>query len=334
MIVDVKKAILHILDCNSGAGIFSDEEMDMSDAGLNAYLTKHIEKVYDDPGIRTGEFTESSGFKYHLKEYLADEISFAKFSIFAAERLYENIKNSENIESCDIVVCECIISEKRTIAVLKFDNKVGFVHHVTQQDGKITNEIINHYAILPSTSQKITHCAFIDTEDLSIRYKGKKIKIEGESVDLIADALLECVFDISVKESFNAVRKIAKGVADEYGASGIETEARMKKYVKESAMAEDEINVEKVAETVFEGLVSAKQDFVDKAKEANVPEKFEMNEYVTKKVNANIRLVTDKGIEILFPSEYYEDDENISIINNDDGTISVQINNINKLTNK
>ena len=165
MIVDVKKAILHILDCNSGAGIFSDEEMDMSDAGLNAYLTKHIEKVYDDPGIRTGEFTESSGFKYHLKEYLADEITFAKFSLFAAERLYENIKNSENIESCDIVVCECIISEKRTIAVLKFDNKVGFVHHVTQQDGKITNEIINHYAILTeNNSLRIyRYRGFIDT---------------------------------------------------------------------------------------------------------------------------------------------------------------------------
>ena len=59
-----------------------------------------------------------------------------------------------------------------------------------------------------------------------------------------------------------------------------------------------------------------------------------MNEYITKKVNANIRLVTDTGIEILFPSEYYKDDDNISIINNDDGTISVQINNISKLTNK
>lgn len=334
MIVDVKKAILHILDCNSGAGIFSEEEIDVSEGMINAYFCKHIEKVYEDPGIRKGEFTDNSGFKYHLKEYVNNEITFQNFSLFAAERLYENIKNSENIESCDIAVCECVISERPIIAVLKFDNKTGFVHHVNQQEGKIKNEIINHYAILPSMTQKITHCAFVDMEDMSIKYKGKKIKIEGETVDLIADALLECVFDISVKESFNAVRKIAKNVADEYGANEIETEARMKKYVKESAIAAEEIKVEEVAETVFEGLVSAKHDFVEKTKEANVPQTFEMNEYVTKKVNANIRLVTDTGIEILFPSEYYKDDENISIINNDDGTISVQINNINKLTNK
>lgn len=334
MIIDVKRAILHILDCSSGAGIFSEEEIDITEGGINAYFCKHIEKVYDDPGIRKGEFTDNSGFKYHLKEYINNEITFQNFSLFAAERMYENIKNSENPESCDIAVCECIINEKHIMAVLKFDNKTGFVHHVNQQDGKIKNEIINHYAILPSMTQKITHCAFIDMEDMSVKYKGKKIKIEGESVDLIADALLECIFDISVKESFNAVRKIAKNVADEYGANEIETEARMKKYVKESAVASEEIKVEEVADTVFEGLVSAKHDFVEKTKEANVPQTFEMNEYVTKKVNANIRLVTDTGIEILFPCEYYKDDENISIINNDDGTISVQINNINKLTNK
>lgn len=334
MIVDIKKAILHILDCNSGAGIFSEEELELEEGVIKAYFCSHIEKVYGDPGIRKGEFTDNSGFKSYLKEYLSDEISFQKFSMSVAERLYENIKNSENTESCDIAVCECIINEKRVIAVLKFDNKVGFVHHVSQNEGKIKNEIINHYAILPSISQKITHCAFIDTEDFSIKYKGKKIKIEGETVDLIADALLECIFDISVKESFNAVRKIAKTVSEEYGANEIETEARIKKYVKESAIAADEIKVEDVAETVFEGLVSAKQEFVEKTKEASVPETFEMNAYVAKKVNASIRLITDTGIEILFPSEYYKDDENISIINNDDGTISVQINNINKLTNK
>lgn len=334
MIIDIKKAILHILDCTGGAGIFSEEEIDLSDTVISAYLCRHIEKIYSDPGIRKGEFTKGSGFKYHLGEYINGAESFAGFSLFTAERLYENLKTAEKAESCDIAVCECTIGSRPVIAVLKFDNKIGFVHHISQEDGKIKTQIINHYAILPSLSQKISHCAFVDMEDMSIRYKGKKIKIEGETVDVIADALLECVFDISAKESFNAVRKIAKNIADEYGANEIETEARMKKYVKESAVNTEEIKVDEVAETVFDGLASAKQEFMEKTKDANVPQVFEMNEYITKKVNAGIRLVTDTGIEILFPSEYYKDDDNISIINNDDGTISISINNINKLTNK
>ena len=136
------------------------------------------------------------------------------------------------------------------------------------------------------------------------------------------------------KQSFNAVRKIAKNVTEEYGANEIETEARIKKYVKESAVDSEEIKIEEVAESVFEGLVSAKNDFIEKTKEALVPEKFEMNEYVAKKVNANIRLITDTGIEILFPSEDYKDDENISITTNQDGTISILINNVGQIINK
>lgn len=334
MIVDIKKAILHVLDCTAGAGIFSEEEIDLEDTVISAYLCRHIEKIYDDPGMRCGEFNAVSGFKYHLGEYREGKESFADFSLFAAERLYEALKSAEKAESCDIVVCECSVGERPVAAILKLDNKVGFVHHVEQSDGKIKNKIINHYAILPFATQKITSCAFVDMEDMSIRCKGKRLKIDGETVDLIADALLEGVFDISAKESFNAVRKIAKSVSEDYGTNEIETEARMKKYVKEATVSAEEIKVEEVAETVFDGLASAKHDFVEKAKEAQVPQSFETNEYITKKVNANLRLVTDTGIEILFPAEYYKDDENISIINNDDGTISVQINNINKLTNK
>ena len=44
--------------------------------------------------------------------------------------------------------------------------------------------------------------------------------------------------------------------------------------------------------------------------------------------------MTDTGIEISFPAEYYKDDENIFIINNDDGTISIRIDNVNQIINK
>ena len=71
-----------------------------------------------------------------------------------------------------------------------------------------------------------------------------------------------------------------------------------------------------------------------KTQKAMVPETFEMNEYITKKINKNIKIVSDNGIEIAFPAEYYNDGDNIVITENEDGTISVQINNIKQLENK
>lgn len=334
MIIGLTKAILHILDAMSGVTMYSDAELDISDATINNFVTTHIEKIYEDAGMRTGEFNSNSGFKYHLQEYINEEIDFPQLSHSIAERVYEGISNSENPESCDVLVCEFMSNERRILGVLKCDNKIGFTHQVIQENGQIKNALINHYAILPTLSQKITECAFVCMDDFSIKYKGKKRKIDGEALDLIADVLLECLFDISSKESINAVTKIAKKVTQDNGGDSIETTAKMKQYITENLNEIDYIEPEKVAEAVFDGRPVMKDEFIEKIKEAEVPEQVEINQYVTKKLSSNVKISTDIGVEISFPAEFYKDEEHIEIINNEDGTISIKINNIGELINK
>lgn len=339
MIVGIKHAILHILDANSGVTVYSDGELDVSDAGINNFITKHIDKVCEGAGLRKGEFNKNSGFLYHLKEYLEqseENRDLKSLSLFIAEKIYEGISSAENTESCDIIVCDCNINETPTLAVLKCDNKIGYTHQIQQEEGMVKNNLINHYAILPSTSQRISECAFINQLDFSIKYTGKKRKIDGENVDLIADFLLECVFDLSPREAINTVSKIAKKVTEENGGDTIETSARMKQYVVENIEENDYeyIEPEKIAETVFDGRPAMKDEFMEKIKDAAVPEQVEVSNYVTKKMSSNIKITTDIGVELSFPAEYYRDSKYIEIINNDDGTISIQINNINEMTNK
>lgn len=336
MIASLKRAILHILDGNSGISVYSDEELDITDASINSFITKHIEKIYEDAGLRTGEFSDNSGFKYHLTEYIKDENYFSKLSKFIAERIYEGIRQSDKPDASDLIVCDCIINERSVLAVLKCENKIGYTHQVMQDDGKVKNQIINHYAILPTTSQKISECAFISTDDYSIRYTGKKRKIDGETTDLIADVLLECIYDISSRESVNAVKRIAKKVAEENGADTIETMSKMKEYITENIEdGETEyIETEKVAEKIFDGKPGMRDEFMEKIEKANVPQKVEVNSYVTKKLSSNVKVVTDIGVEITFPAEYYQNSDYIEFINNDDGKISIRINNIGEVINK
>lgn len=44
MIASLKRAIVHILDANSGVSVYSEEELDVTDASINSFITKHIEK--------------------------------------------------------------------------------------------------------------------------------------------------------------------------------------------------------------------------------------------------------------------------------------------------
>lgn len=336
MIASLKRAILHILDGNSGISVYSDEELDVTDASINSFITKHIEKVYEDAGLRSGEFSDNSGFKYHLTEYIKDENYFPQMTKFIAERIYEGVTQSDKPDSSDLIVCDCVINERPILAVLKCENKIGYTHQVMQDEGKVKNQIINHYAILPTTSQKISECAFVNMDDYSIRYIGKKRKIDGETSDLIADVLLECIYDISSRESVNAVKRIAKKVAEENGGDALETLSKMKEYITENVEeGENEyIEPEKVAEKIFDGKPGMRDEFMEKLEKANVPQKVEVNSYVTKKLSSNVKVVTDIGVEIIFPAEYYQNSEYIEFINNDDGKISIRINNIGEVINK
>lgn len=334
MIVGINKAVLHILDAVSGVTVYSDTELDASDAAINNFISRHIEKVYDSAALRSAEFTSGSGLKYHINEYLNGDKDFVQLSQAVAERMYEGISASEDPESCDIIVCDCTANETPVIAVLKCDNKIGYTHQVMKEDGHVKNMLINHYAILPTISQRISECAFINTNDFSIKYEGKKRKIDGEATDLIADILLECVFDISPRESINAVSKIAKKVTDDNGGDSVETISKLKQYVTENAVEEEYIEPKKIAEAVFDGRPVMRDEFMEKISEATVPEKVEVSPYITKKMSSNVKLKTDIGVELSFPAEYYRDNEHIEIINNEDGTLSIKINNIGEIINK
>ena len=73
---------------------------------------------------------------------------------------------------------------------------------------------------------------------------------------------------------------------------------------------------------------------VEKLEKAGVPEKVEVNKYLTKKMTANIKLSTNTGVELSFPPEHYKDPEFMELITNEDGTLSIKINNITELTNR
>ena len=60
MIASLKRAIVHILDANSGVSVYSEEELDVTDASINSFITKHIEKVFEDASMRNAEFSENS----------------------------------------------------------------------------------------------------------------------------------------------------------------------------------------------------------------------------------------------------------------------------------
>ena len=189
--VIIDKAILHILDFNSGMTVYSDEELTVQDS-IETFLLKHIEKSWGSQDAKPGAFYDDSHCAQLIKEYLSGEMSFVPFSKELTKKLEDAFVHAEEMASSDVIVADVRIDDRRQIVIFKSNSHIGYTHQVNQTEAGIKNEIINHYSIMPNLSQKMEEFAFIDTESKEISVTAKKYTIDGNSILVFPEILLEC----------------------------------------------------------------------------------------------------------------------------------------------
>lgn len=330
----IKKAVLHILDFNSGMSVFSQNELDCSDDTVSTFLQKHLEKLHRDSARKVGKFNAESGFAAALSQYCGKELEFIDFTTQIANVLYENISISDRLDPIDLVAVDYANDDANYFALLLITNKSAYTHQVITDENGIHNEIMKHYAILPAPSQKIDSYAIINTDSGEIYFLDKRRQIDGKSVVVLPEILLECSIGLSTKEAVKIVREAANEVAEEYGVNSAVAVSKAKSYIAESCEEADTISTEKLAENIFSQSPIMKDAFEKKIEEKEIPKDIKIERTSAVRASKSQKIKTDTGIEITVPVEYFEDDRYIEFINNPDGTISIALKNIGKLTNR
>jgi len=332
-LIIIHKAILHILDFNSGLTVFSDQEL-LVENSVETFLLKHIEKSYADQNAKKGTFYEDSTFKEQLHLYLKEESTFIDFSKYIVKTVYTAISHSEQLDSADILVCDITIDDERKIVVFKCNNHMGFIHQVIQTDEGVKNDIINHYAIMPNLAQKIDEFAFINTADEAIIFVDKKYVMDGNKVSILPEVLLECSQSVSPKETISLVSKIAKKVADEYGQDDIVAATAVKSFITETIQDSPNVEPKEIGREIFKSNPSMQASYMEQIQEAGLPERVEVEQESTLKRLRNHKLKTDTGIELTIPLDYFNNTDFVEFNNNPDGTLSITLKRILNVTNK
>ncbi|MCR5757988.1 MAG: nucleoid-associated protein [Selenomonas sp.] len=331
--VVIDKAILHILDFNSGMTVYSDEELTVQDS-IETFLLKHIEKAWGSQDAKPGTFYEDSHCAQLLAEYLSGEMSFVPFSKELAKKLEDAFVHAEEMASSDVIVADVRIDDRRQIVIFKSNSHIGYTHQVNQTEAGIKNEIINHYSIMPNLSQKMEEFAFIDTETKAVSVTAKKYTIDGNSILVFPEVLLECSLTPSPKEAIKNLSKTAAKVAEAYGQDQIATEAAVKSYVTENMQTTDELDLTEAGREIFKENPSMQADFDTAIKEAGFTEPVKMDQEATIKKMCKHKLKTDTGIELTVPSEYFDNTEFMEFHNNEDGTLSIMLKHIGNIVNR
>lgn len=332
--IQINRAILHILDANSGIKVISDLELDLENNCNKNFISKHLKKLNDEFNFKTGRFNKESEFKSKLVDYKESRISFVSLSKYISEIIYETIAQSDRIHSSDVIVCDYSIDGITKFAILKCNNKIGFVHQVSTVQNGVRNEIINHFAILPNTTQNIDECVIINLESLDIIFRDKTYYINGKDINIMENALLECLSNTSPEESIKQMKNIVSTIATSYGKNVFEAAAKVKSIIQDSAELDMELDIMQLGKDVFIDSEVLQETYANEVRKMEIPEKLKISKTLAIRSGKTQKIKTDTGIELTIPVDYYKNKDFMEFINNPNGTISIALKNINQITNK
>ena len=332
--ITIRRGIVHILEGELGYPVYSEEELDISPQ-IDEFFRGHLWKLLSGDDLKKCYFSqEESSEAYELVKNFNEE-ELVPVSKKLADLLYRIMNANVSIPNGDLAVLTCSVQGAGYLALLKMNYKESFVHMTGAAESGNVNQIICYQSTLPSAGVKLSEAVIINLADYSVQVVEKKYDINGSKVIYLSELFLLCHASMSSKSQIAVVAKAVEQVNRKHYAEEPVKQMEAKSIIKKEMQESGSLNVEKISEKIYGDAPEIKEEFDAKM------EKYHMEKAeVTPKSEATTRkfekqyLKTDTGIEINIPMEQYQDANQVEFITNADGTISVLIKNINRISTR
>lgn len=176
----IHRYITHVLDRNVDEPVLNDFEGRISQ-GVDKFLQGSIKKAKKDDFLRKAKF---KNYEYNMIRKICDEIihdekTFIENSKEIATHLFEIMKQSTYIESCDLAICLFTEKDERYVAIIKLDYKRIYNHSVEFKDDKFNIQMIENTTSISETF-KPKQCAIVGVSGLNDEYDLMVIDIDAE----------------------------------------------------------------------------------------------------------------------------------------------------------
>lgn len=337
MIVRLNSAILHVLDMDSAACVYSDSTLDLEEKPVKAYVQSMCRKALNTIDARHGTFASNSNLAVRLSRYFGGgNEEFISLTADISKFLFEELERADKQKSVDILCADFLDGDDtHYFGLFLLEGRRAFSHEVSQAGTTRSCDIIRRYGVLPAANQKLNSWMLVRSDTMGIAYVEKTRIIDGQEVLLIPDELLQCKSEASSRETLDCVNEIVEKIATDHGNNATRALAQAKAYVSENVKTSSTFSRAGLAEEVFSDNERAQQAFETQAEVRHIPKVVTIDKRaVEQKRVRNQRIVTDTGIEVSFPAEYGEDPEMMEFKTESDGRISISIKGISSIENK
>ncbi|MGX7172785.1 nucleoid-associated protein [Enterococcus ratti] len=333
MDIYLKKAILHIIDRETGTPVFSQKELDLTKEFIREFLQKKIQKI-SSVQTKTGQLA-SDGIV--VKQLRQCQENFIEASKAIVQRWFEVYQESEEAPSADVFIVLYEIDTIMYLALLKVNYRESYTHFVEADEAGIDNRLILNRAILGSKTQKADEAFAVDLTNLTYELIEKKYKFSGKKEFYFSNKVIESVPAPSLEENVKVIQKVAKSLGKKFETEEFDLVADLKEAVYDTIEEKGRLDHEMIAEKVFKENVTAKLAFQEEVQEQGfVAEALPVKEVqeISEKKFGKQKFKLSNGIELIVPVDVYRNPNLIEFANNPDGTISVLIKNVEEILNR
>lgn len=320
----VKKAIIHSFDPGQPEINFSTSLMELSPLLLD-YVTKKVEKVYSDDAKR-GTLSEDNQFLLNIND------DFIESSEKVANFWREEFVLSEAQKMNDLLFVEFEKDTHLHFAFIRMSLRESFAHIDDEGNIKIRKTEKN----LPGAGSAADESIVINLDTKEYHLIEKRIKYNGKNYNYFSENLLAEKPDISINHAIKAIKKTAQAVAKDMNRDDFMFSSKIQNAVFNSIEEKQALDPEELANQFFSDNLTARLNFQENVKES-IPETLKFSEVPTERVEkklSNQKLSLSNGIELMVPQSLYDDADSVEFIQNEDGTYSILIKNIEEIKNK
>lgn len=331
---DFEKVIVHVLDCEQNTCIMSTSCMQELQPEVEKMMQTKASKVFSSSAKKSGKFKESSQVKQWLDSYKLQEISFEQLSEQLARHIFDAKLRCAFYYPSDLLIAQVMEEGRRYLLAIDNAYSEGITHTLVQDEAGMRNEIIPYRTLLSSSLVKSDKAFLVELSDYALHCVESKVEVEAEKINFFAEIILESTTSPSYKEAVSSLAKITEEISDKYDLDQMEVVPKMKSIIKENIEQQTPIEIEEVAELLFAEKPLARDDFREELRKQGVEKPINV-EYVKPARSDKVQKIkTDKGIEIIIPVDYMNSRDFVEFKNQPDGTISIQLKNITRITSK
>ena len=327
----LRNAVLHIMDSTVGMPVLSDTLLDLNPE-LNDFLRDHIYRIISGDDTKKCRFEEDSLVGEKLKAFTEEDLLPVSREI--AEHLYQIMNQNISIPAGDVFFVTYQTDSHLHLAILKMNYREYYVHYTETLESGNFNDVVKQKAALPG-SGKLSEAAFLDLSDHSLLLTEKKYEVNGEKVNYFSELFLQCTTRMSQKTRLNLVTKAVEQINRKFFEDDIDKQMEAKSIIHNDIAEQGALIPESIGEKLYGDIPEIREEFTEKLEKYHMAaEEVRPSHPSTVKKYEKQFLTTDTGIEINIPMEEYNNKNHIEFITNQDGTISVLIKNISRLSSR